>query len=81
MTALYALALFFIAAAICHVIEHKSSILQSLGFGFVVYHSDSQKYFWAKNYNEAIEWQRCALGDSCVFDNFTKEVVAIRLAA
>lgn len=81
MIAITALALFFIAAAICYVIEHKARILQALGFGFVVYHSDSHKYFWAKNYSEAIEWQRCALGDSCVFDNRTKEVVAIRLAA
>lgn len=81
MIAISAIAIFFTAAAIAYVAEHKKRILQALGFGFVVYHSDSQKYFWAKNYSEAIEWQACALGDSCVFDNSTKEVIAIRLAA
>lgn len=89
MIAISAIALFFLAAAIAYVAEHKARILpsgltsralQALGFGYVVYHSDSQKHFWALTYKEATEWQACALGDSCVFDNRTKETIAIRLA-
>lgn len=81
MIALTFVSLFFLAAAIAYVAEHKARILQAFGFGYVVYHSDSQKHFWAKSYKEATEWQACALGDSCVFDNRSKEVIAIRLAA
>ena len=80
MIAITALAIFFTAAAICYVAEHANRIMQSLGFGYLVYHSDSQKTFWAKNYQDAIEWMQCAIGDACMFDNRTKEAIAIRFA-
>lgn len=81
MIALSVIALFILAAAIAYMAEHKARILQALGFGYVIYHSDSQKHFWALTRKDATEWQACALGDSCVFDNRTKEAIAIRLAA
>lgn len=80
MIAITAWAIFFTAAVICYVAEHKARILQALGFGYVIYHSDSQKHFWALTRKEATEWQSCALGDSCVFDNRSKEAIAIRFA-
>ena len=81
MIAITALAIFFTAAAICYVAEHANLIMQSLGFGFLVYHSDSQKTFWAKSYNEALEWVSCVIGDAIVMDNRSGETIAIRFAA
>lgn len=81
MIALTFVSIFFLAAAIAYVVEHKARILKALGFGYVVYHSDSQKCFWALTRKEATEWQACALGDSCMFDNRTKEAIAIRFAS
>lgn len=80
MIALTALAIFFTAAAIAYVAEHKAHILQALGFGFVVYHSDSQKTFWSLTYKDALEWMACAIGDACLIDNRSKETIAIRFA-
>ena len=81
MIAITALAIFFTVAAICYIAEHKNNILKTLGFGFLVYHSDSQKTFWAKNYTESLEWVSCAIGDACLIDNRSKETIAIRFAA
>lgn len=81
MIAITALAIFFTAAAICYVAEHKSRILQALGFGYVVYHSDSQKHFWTMTYRDAIEWMQCAIGDAVLMQNRSGETLAIRFAS
>lgn len=81
MTAVYFTSFFILVAAICYVAEHKSRILQALGFGYVIYHSDSQKHFWAMTYHDAIEWMACAMGDACLIKNRNGETLAIRFAA
>ena len=81
MIAFSAIALFFLAAAIAYVAEDKARILQALGFGYVIYHSDSQKHFWAMTYSDAIEWMQCAIGDACLIKNRNSETLAIRFAA
>ena len=81
MTAIITLIVFAITATICYVCEHQSRIMQSLGFGFLVYHSDSQKTFWSLTHADAIEWVSCALGDAIVMDNRSGETLSIRFAA
>ena len=81
MTAIITLTLLAIVATICYVCEHQSRILKSLGFGYLVYHSDSQKTFWSMTYQDAMEWVACAIGDTCLIDNRSKETIAIRFAS
>ena len=80
MIAITALAIFFASATICYVCEHQGRILKSLGFGYLVYHSDSQKTFWSLTYQDAMEWVSCALGDAIVMDNRSGETLSIRFA-
>ena len=51
-----------------------------LGFGFLVYHSDSQKYFYSLTRRDAIEWLGATYADAAVFSNRTKEVLSVKLA-
>lgn len=80
MTAIITLIVFVIAATICYVCEHQGRILKALGFGYLVYHSDSQKTFWSLTYTDAMEWVSCAIGDAIVMDNRSGETLAIRFA-
>lgn len=80
MTAIITLIVFAIVATICYVYEHQGRILKALGFGFLVYHSDSQKTFWSLTYAAAMEWVSCALGDAIVMDNRSGETLSIRFA-
>ena len=50
-----------------------------LGFGFLVYHSDSQKYFYSLTRKDAIEWLGATYADAAVFSNRTKEVISVKL--
>ncbi len=69
--------------ASCHALCNAEKIilflLKASGWGFLVYHSDSQKYFYSLTYKDAIEWLECSLGDACIFSNRTKDAVAIKL--
>lgn len=51
-----------------------------LGFGFLVYHSDSQKYFYALTHKDTLEWLGATYADAAVFSNRTKEVICVKLA-
>lgn len=57
--------------------DNIESLLEALGFGFLVYHSDSQKTFFALTYKSALEWHAATYADSVIFSNFTKEPLAI----
>lgn len=53
------------------------SLAKKLGIGFLVYHSDSQKYFYCLTKKNAVEWLGATYADAMMFSNWTKEVVAI----
>lgn len=53
------------------------SLAKKLGIGFLVYHSDSQKYFYCMTKKNAVEWLGATYADAVMFSNWTKEVVAI----
>ena len=80
MAAIITFTIFVIVATICYVCEHQSRILKSLGFGYLVYHSDSQKTFWSLTYQDAMEWVSCAIGDAVIMHNRSGETLAIRFA-
>ena len=50
-----------------------------LGFGFLVYHSDSQKYFYSLTRRDALEWLGATYADAVMFSNWTKEVISVKL--
>lgn len=53
------------------------SLAKRLGVGFLVYHSDSQKYFYCLTKKNAVEWLGATYADAVMFSNWTKEVVVI----
>ena len=55
-------------------------LAKKLGIGFLVYHSDSQKYFYTITRKGAVEWMACTYADAVIFSNWTKETIAIKFA-
>lgn len=58
--------------------HYVTKLLRALGFGYLVYHSDSQKLFYATSRKDANEWMAATYGDSQLFANRSKEALAIR---
>lgn len=52
-------------------------LAKKLGIGFLVYHSDSQKYFYTITRKSAAEWMGSTYADAVMFSNWTKETIAI----
>lgn len=50
---------------------------KALGFGFLVYHSDSKKYFYCMTRKDALEWMAATYADACMFSYRTKEVLSV----
>ena len=74
------LAIVAIMAFISRPLHYIKRAAKCLGFGFLVYHSDSQKYFYSLTRNDAIEWLGATYADAAVFSNRTKEVLSVKLA-
>lgn len=53
------------------------ALAKKLGIGFLVYHSDSQKYFYTITRKSAVEWMGSTYADAVMFSNWNKEPVAI----
>ena len=53
------------------------ALAKRIGFGFIVYHSDSQKYFYTLTRKSALEWLGSTYADAVMFSNWTKEVISI----
>ena len=71
-----------IAALVVFVADPKHYALQAaqaLGFGFLVWHRDSGKYFYALTYKDALEWLACTYDSATIFSNFTKEALQIKI--
>ena len=52
-------------------------LAKNLGIGFLVYHSDSQKYFYTITRKGAVEWLGSTYADAVMFSNCTKEAISI----
>ena len=52
-------------------------IAKALGFGFLVYHSDSQKYFYCLTKKIALEWLGSTYADAVLFSNWSKEALQV----
>ena len=64
--------------AVCGTTKKDTvSLAKKLGIGFLVYHSDSQKYFYCMTKKNAVEWLGATYADAVMFSNWTKEPVAI----
>ena len=53
------------------------ALAKRVGIGFIVYHSDSQKYFYTITRKNAVEWLGATYADAVMFSNWNKEPVAI----
>lgn len=53
------------------------ALAKRIGIGFIVYHSDSQKYFYCLTKKDALEWLGSTYADAVMFSNWNKEPVAI----
>lgn len=52
-------------------------VAKKLGIGFLVYHSDSQKYFYCITKKSAIEWMGSTYADAVMFSNWSEDVIAV----
>ena len=52
-------------------------LAKRIGIGFIVYHSDSQKYFYCLTKKDALEWLGSTYADAVMFSNWTKEAISI----
>ena len=53
------------------------ALAKKIGIGFLVYHSDSQKYFYTITRKSAVEWMGSTYADAVMFSNWNKETIAI----
>ena len=53
------------------------ALAKRIGIGFLVYHSDSQKYFYCLTKKSALEWLGSTYADAMMFSNWTKEAISI----
>ena len=53
------------------------TLAKRIGIGFLVYHSDSQKYFYCLTRKDALEWLGSTYADAILFSNWTKEAISI----
>lgn len=53
------------------------ALAKRLGIGFLVYHSDSQRYFYSITKKGALEWLGSTYADAVMFSNWSKEPIAI----
>ena len=52
---------------------------KAVGLGYLVWHSDSNKYFYSLTYKGALEWMGCTYDCATMFSNFTKEALQVKL--
>ena len=74
------LAIVALMAFISRPMHYIKLMAKFLGFGFLVYHSDSQKYFYSLTHKDAMEWLGATYADAVMFSNRTKETIVVKLA-
>lgn len=60
--------------------HYATMLAKAIGFGFIVWHSDSGKYFYALTYKDALEWMACTYASATIFSNWNKEALAVKIA-
>ena len=65
----------FIARPMHYVIM----LAKAIGIGYLVWHRDSNKYFYSLTYKGALEWLGCTYDCATMFSNFTKEALQVKL--
>lgn len=80
MLQIIAITSFIIAmmAFIARPMHYALMLAKAIGFGFIVWHRDSNKYFYALTYKEALEWMACTYDCATMFSNFTKEALQVK---
>ena len=53
------------------------NLAKKIGIGFLVYHSDSQKYFYCLTKKSALEWLGSTYADAVLFSNWSKEALQV----
>lgn len=81
MLQLIAIALFLVALLVfvSRPMHYVMLTAKAIGFGFLVWHSDSGKYFYALTYKDALEWLGCTYDSATIFSNFTKEALQVKI--
>lgn len=69
-------AMVFVASPLHYI----KKIAKALGFGWITYHSDSQKEFYSLTKRDALEWMAATYDDAIIWDNRTKTTAAIYFA-
>ena len=52
-------------------------IARRAGLGYLIYHSDSQKYFYTITRKSAVEWMGSTYADAVMFSNWSKDAIAV----
>lgn len=60
--------------------HYVTKVCKAIGFGFLVYHSDSQKTYYSLTKKDALEWMAATYADAILFSNRTKQTIAIKFA-
>lgn len=66
-------------AFITRPMYYVTLVAKAIGFGFLVWHRDSNKYFYSLTYKGALEWMACTYDCATMFSNFTKEALQVKL--
>lgn len=53
------------------------ALAKRVGIGYMVYHSDSQKYFYTITRKSAVEWLGATYADAVIFSNWSKEALQV----
>ena len=80
MLALFNVAMISLMIFIARPMHYLTQWAKMLGFGYLVWHSDSNKYFYALTYRDALEWMASTYASATIFSNWNKEALAVKLA-
>ena len=80
MLTLFNVAIISIMVFIARPMHYLTQWARMIGFGYLVWHRDSGKYFYALTYKDALEWMAATYDCSTMFSNWNKEALAVKLA-
>ena len=79
MLTLFNVAIISLMVFIARPVHYLTQWVKMLGFGYLVWHSDSNKYFYAITYKDALEWLGATYASATIFRNWDKEALAVKL--
>lgn len=57
--------------------KHFYALTKAIGLGYLVYHSNDKKYYYALTYKQAIVKIGCTYADAALFSNWSKEALSV----